>query len=101
MATLRKLPSGKFNVQIRRDGHPPMSETFETKTDAKVWARGIERDMDHRKHFGMSRIRTVNDSVVRFKQSDATIGTIRDRNRHLDWWCASFGSSKLIDFGAE
>src|SRR5690349_18571606 len=101
MATLRKLPSGKFNVQIRREGYPPISDTFETKTDAKAWARGIERDIDHRKHFGLSRIRTVTNAVVRFNGSNASIESIKDRRRHLDWWSANYGASKLIDFGAD
>ncbi len=41
MATFRDLPSGKINVQVRREGQPPVSATFRTKTEAKAWARKI------------------------------------------------------------
>lgn len=34
MATIRKLPSGRFNVQIRRKGTPPISQSFDTHDEA-------------------------------------------------------------------
>jgi hypothetical protein len=39
MATIRKLKSGRYNVQVRREGHPPLSATFPNTTEAKAWAR--------------------------------------------------------------
>lgn len=44
MATLRKR-SGKWNVQVRRDGHN-ISKTFQFKEDAQRWAREHERLID-------------------------------------------------------
>ncbi len=45
MATLQKR--GKvWRAQIRRNGYPPITRSFDTKADAQVWAREIERDMD-------------------------------------------------------
>lgn len=41
MATFRKR-SGKWQVQVRRDGAPPLSKTFLAKRDAEAWAREIE-----------------------------------------------------------
>jgi len=35
MPTIRKLPSGTYNVQVRREGHPPLSATFTNTTEAK------------------------------------------------------------------
>jgi hypothetical protein len=66
MATIRKLPSGKYNVQIRRDPHPPMSGTFATRTEAKAWATKIEGDINHGKHYGFSRVRTLADGIDAF-----------------------------------
>jgi integrase len=43
MATLRKLPSGAWNVQVRRKGFPPVSKSFPNKKDALAWARAQER----------------------------------------------------------
>lgn len=38
MATIRQLPSGKFNAQIRIKGSPSRSQSFATFQDAKDWA---------------------------------------------------------------
>jgi len=46
MATIRKLKSGKWNVQVRRQGYEPRSKSFLAKSDALEWARGIERQLD-------------------------------------------------------
>lgn len=46
MANIRKAPSGKYAVQVRRHGHSPQFRSFNTLKDAQQWARDIERDMD-------------------------------------------------------
>lgn len=45
MATIRKRGSS-WQVQVRRDGYPQISETFKAKADAVAWAREQERSMD-------------------------------------------------------
>ena len=45
MGAIRKR-NGKYQVQIRRDGVPPLSKTFTMKKDAVVWVRGIEARID-------------------------------------------------------
>lgn len=40
-----------YRVQIRRRGYPPVSATFERKTDAARWAREVEADMQRRRFF--------------------------------------------------
>lgn len=37
MATIRRLPSGKFNAQIRSKGQPSRSRSFEIKEEALAW----------------------------------------------------------------
>lgn len=46
MATIRKLRSGKFEVQIRRKGQSPISRSFQLKSDADQWARHMETKAD-------------------------------------------------------
>jgi integrase len=101
MATIRKLPSGKFNVQVRREGHPPLTATFPNRTEAKAWATKIEDDINQGKHFGYSRVRTLADAVDAFTKLKTTIKTADDRNRHLAWWRESFGDRKLFHFTAD
>lgn len=45
MATFRKRGSS-WQVQVRREGHPPLSKSFPTKSEAMAWARGIESQID-------------------------------------------------------
>jgi integrase len=46
MATFRKLPSGRWNVQVRRKGEKPVSKSFPSKALAEQWARSIESEID-------------------------------------------------------
>jgi hypothetical protein len=42
MATLRMLPSGSWNVQVRIKGEAPRSKTFPTRELAEAWATQAE-----------------------------------------------------------
>lgn len=46
MASIRRLPSGKWNVRITRQGFPVQTKTFINRADADKWARTIESEMD-------------------------------------------------------
>ena len=46
MASIRKLPSGKWNVRVTRKGFPLQTKSFLNKIDADRWARTIEGEMD-------------------------------------------------------
>jgi len=46
MATFKQRESGWWQAVIRRKGQPEQSRTFERKSDADAWARGIESEMD-------------------------------------------------------
>ncbi|MEM8790855.1 MAG: site-specific integrase, partial [Pseudomonadota bacterium] len=45
MASIRQR-NGKWQVQIRRKGHKPLSRSFDTKTAAKQWARQAETGLE-------------------------------------------------------
>jgi integrase len=95
------LKSGRYNAQIRRDGHVPTTATFDTRSAAKAWATKIERDINEGKHFGYSRIKTLADAIDAFMASPSAIKTADDRNRHLEWWREHFGYRKLFHFTAD
>jgi hypothetical protein len=46
MASIRQMPRGTWQAIVRRNGHRPQFRTFETKQDAKQWARLIEFEID-------------------------------------------------------
>lgn len=45
MASIRKR-GAKWQVQIRRIGHPPLGKSFPLRADAILWARETERSLD-------------------------------------------------------
>lgn len=42
MASIRKLPSGSYQVQVRRAGMPAVTRSFSRKRDAEAFARTVE-----------------------------------------------------------
>lgn len=45
MATIRNR-NGKWQAQVRRNGHTPRSKSFLSKRDAEKWARQMEAELD-------------------------------------------------------
>lgn len=69
MATVRKLSSGKWNAQVRRKGHSPISKSFTYEKDAHVWIRSIESDMDRGSYVNRSTAdsTTLADALIRYR----------------------------------
>lgn len=74
MASIIKISDGKYRAQIRRVGHPKITETFTRNTDkdakkaATDWAANMEREIDQGKRVGihgMTGIK-VSDAFARF-----------------------------------
>ena len=66
MGTIRKR-NGKFQAQVRREGVNPISKTFHTKKDAKVWVRSIESRIDAGEvNLAMPKLLTLRDLLVRY-----------------------------------
>jgi len=45
MTAIVKQKSGRWRVQVRREGRY-LSETFSLRKDAEAWASRVERDLD-------------------------------------------------------
>ncbi len=50
MAAIRKTEFGTFQVLIRRKGAKTIKRTFARKTDAVIWARQTETDIEQGNH---------------------------------------------------
>lgn len=103
MATIheRQDKNGKtrYTVEIRVKGHPPMSATFQRKTDAKHWAQKREAAIREGEHFGTreSRKKTVSDVIERYLR-DVLPNRKSDKEnvkRHLEWWKTQVGHYRL------
>lgn len=52
MATVTKLPSGKWRALVRLVGHETRSASFKSKSEANKWAADVEAKLKHIKHYG-------------------------------------------------
>ena len=75
MAYIRKRKfktKSSFQVQIRRKGIKTICKTFATRTDAKKWARGIERELDQGRYidYGEASKITLGEVMQRYIRED-------------------------------
>jgi integrase len=63
MASIFKVASGKWRVQVRRKGQAPISEYFTSHAEAVRYARGLEVDFDRQKRTPAG-VRTTFATVI-------------------------------------
>lgn len=69
MATIRKR-GDKWQVQVRRDGHPNLSKTFLTRRHAETWAHDVELAIERQEVLPSTRkdsTETVGELLVRYR----------------------------------
>jgi integrase len=105
LATIVKLPSDKWRVQIRRKGHV-LSSTFAMKRDADSWARRIESEIDVGKTPTIKNIGNVKTfgALIDLHIVDmAEVGKLMGRSKiySLDLLKAKLGSTHLENLNRE
>ena len=99
----RKSKDGSthFRVQVRKKGHPTISETFKRKTDAKRWAAQTETEIDQGRHFKTieAKRHTLGEAIDRYIETvlPTKPKSLKAQSRHLNWWKAIVGSYTLAD----
>jgi len=71
MASIRKHRN-KWQVQVRRAGHPHASRSFNQKADAKAWARQVEHKIDGGElvaDLGVLNRSLVRDLLIRYRDT--------------------------------
>lgn len=105
MASINKLASGKWRVQVRIKGHY-LSDSFSLRKDAEMWARRIEREIDlgqkpAPKH--KDGIKTFSDlidlHIADMKEVGKKIG--RSKSFSLELLRKRLGRLKLADLNRE
>lgn len=105
MASIRKKRradgSFSYHVQIRVKGTPPVTETFERKTDAKRWAEQTETAIRERRYFKVfeAQRHTLADAIDRFIKDvlPNRPKQRRDLTSHLSWWRSEVGAHLLSE----
>ncbi|WP_205520720.1 hypothetical protein [Propylenella binzhouense] len=105
MATVSKLPSGKWRVQVRRTGRY-LGEAFMLRKDAELWARWIEREIDlgrtptPKKVQGVKTFGDLIDLHLR-DMKEAGKPTGRSKGFSMDLLKHRLGRVRLADLGRE
>lgn len=105
--TKRKRADGSiaYRVQIRRQGFPAFSKTFDKLANARAYKTQIEADLDAGRVTGMAGAgsRTVSDVIARYKLSKdfSELKTKEGQSRLLDWWDKRIGNVKLKSLNNE
>lgn len=66
MASIEKLKGVRgtsYYVSIRRAGHPPIYERFDSIAEARAFAARTEANIADGRHHGFARIRTLADLI--------------------------------------
>jgi len=95
----RGKQSTSYRAQVRLQGFPPVTATFERKTDAKEWGKATEASMREGRYFPQreAKRRTLGDLV------DRQLETVRTKRPHdydrqrglLGWWREQLGDYAL------
>ena len=97
MATIRKR-NGRYHVQIRKNGYPTLTQTFNSITAAKKWVKAAESDMERRLFQPVSDI-TVSEILNRYQKD--VLPRHRGGSRHepyrLRYLNAAFGKLSVSD----
>lgn len=95
MASIRKLTTGKYQVQIRLQGLPPVTRSFQTKTKARDFARKIEGNTELARKLGKA-----SKNIPTFqKLADLYMKQYTGRDPstlgRVTWWCKRFGDKPV------
>lgn len=81
MASVTKLPTGRWLARVRRKGHDDVSKTFSTKTLGLHWAKSLEGDVEKLKAgvFPTGAAWTVGKLVEKY---EAEVGPVKPFGRN-------------------
>ncbi|TDJ17184.1 MAG: site-specific integrase [Gammaproteobacteria bacterium] len=104
MASIEARTNGigktSYRVKVRLKGRPPLTATFERKTDAKRWAQDTESRIREGRYFDTveAKHHTVAAMIERYtKHVLPAKKSARDQARQLRWWEGEIGDYTLAD----
>lgn len=94
-----------YRAQIRKRGFPPVTATFERKTDADKWAQETEADMSRRRYFPQHEAERHTLAELVDRQLEAVkMDRPHDHERQkviLGWWKEKLGVYTLATLTAD
>lgn len=84
-----------WRAQVRRTGHPSMSESFPTKQEAQKWAREKEHEVDKGKRTPAGLRTTLGDLIDRYEDEISTRPVGKTKKRVIKKLKREFASVRL------
>ncbi len=97
MASIRKLNSGNYQVQIRLSGLKPITQTFPTKTLATAFQREVEGSVKLQQSLGKPIIEKITFREVVDLYMEQYSGRDPSTLGRLNWWCNQFGDHYMTE----
>ena len=106
MASIRKRINSKgkvsYHVQIRISGHPPLTQTFDKKTDAENWAKKAESEINDGRLLPqkVAQKRLMSELIEEYRTNvliPLKPKRVRDQGPQLTWWNEKLGRYNLQD----
>jgi integrase len=95
MASIRKLPSGKYQVQIRLKGLQPIAKSFTTKKSARNFARTVEGDTELLRKLGSP----SSHSITFNELTDLYMGQYKGRDNsvisRVQYWKRQYSNTDV------
>lgn len=99
MASIEQRASGKWRVQIRRQGYRPLSRSFDTKQAARDWASEVEGKIlvGQLIDMGEARRTTLGEALERYlaEETPTKRGAKQERQRIRQWISDQLSSRPL------
>ena len=89
MATVQKRGPYQWRVQIRKKGHPPLTRTFDVRSEADAWARQVEGEMDRGLFVSRKEAEntTLSEALDRYEREVSSQKRSSDQDRiYVRYW---------------
>ncbi|MBL7005424.1 MAG: site-specific integrase [Gammaproteobacteria bacterium] len=97
MSSIRKLPSGKYQVQIRKSGMKQITKSFDTKKNALAFSRTVEGDSEIQRKLGQPISFVISFKKLANLYMEQYTGKDRSTIGRLDYWCSCFDGLKVTE----
>lgn len=99
---IRKNGKKSYTASVRIKGHPSVSKTFAKKTDAEIWANGMEIEIKENMNFPNRAIKkmTVGDLIdkfIKYELPKKKPKIQKDFIKALDWYKNEIGCIYLLN----
>lgn len=97
MSSIRKLPSGKYQVQIRLKNLKPITKSFDTKKNAQAFSRSVEGNTELQRKLGSPSVVSISFTELIKLYSKQYKGRDKSNKGRINHWGECFKDKLVVD----